>query len=1182
MLHSLAEGNPLKDVLSEKVTCSRSAELGEQVLHHEHSTSGRSTSEVHSPVMIPAGASECPVASNSKKSITPLSDELGPSRTAATQAINSDMCSGELSIGGSPFRLLQHHYASDDSSGNDDEPHREDGSVLKLSPSVTAGAMNSLGDTGCNLETDVESKGSCRTGKGFGWLSESSMPYRAQEIPSDAQKEVKDTGTASISSGTTDEHVDCKHDNQVPISHSASHEAVWDKDDMDSAGVDVSKGSMSQNKNNEKKEKIESTPSKVDEFGRLVREDATDSDSDHSHYTRRRNKRGRSRSRSRSPLDRRRRRRSPWKRRERRSRSRSWSPRNRRSRSRSPVFRRTGEFSVENRRRDKGQLPECFDFLRGRCYRGASCRYMHHESDRSSGSRHQRSKQQYLEVPPSMKNSKFREEIHDLSAEVSNHEREALKSQVQSFQDEDGATEDGNINWKREDTIRDAQQSGISDSDGRISKSNISKYESSRDVAEVQKMQAIQENAEQPTTDIPDGESCRGTVDSQQPFALDGFPSQSVSDADALKSQGLQNADYPSRLVYDSSISDSSQDLTSMTSPNKLSMGEPLPNTKSSTQPCPDTSSVSQPLSSEQFSLQSSAPKDSSHHISAMDFSHHPSELHPPPVSHGANAAHMPQAPKDHNLTPQSASFPFGSAPAESFHPYQAASSNQNSQYSVPQSTWISLPPPPPRPLYDSTSNAGTVTPGVSSQFQEGHLLTFSSQTSVRLYPSNRPVYTQVSEFPSQAYPPGQEHHRPFSYLEDLGSNPLPMSNQPSQPLCSTSLTRENRLSQPPAQDLISSSSFATGNMLPQLMPSSQELFPNEMKPFSGDNLATVELVKSSSQSHPYSQQQRPPYGLQYPATDSILGVPGKTVPVSKYPPDLLDGHKSSQILAFGGTRISAHYNPYASTFEQPLSSKFSSDEFKQDKGAPCSNKYDCSFKSSHVPVDGLGVGSVGSRQTTSSPSSTKAVGQILPRLGGDQYDPLFDSIEPSSNSFRRDDHGLKQELSGESDTILRLSGTRKPLTVEEKHKEVGSVASTASLDNDEYGETADAEVGAVENESPSNPINVANMTGGEIEIDQIKSSGKSRKSKDSRSLKLFKVAVADFVKEVLKPSWRQGNMSKEAFKTIVKKTVDKVSGAMKSHKVPKSQAKIDQYIDSSQRKLTKLVMGYVDKYVKL
>ncbi|KAJ6382685.1 hypothetical protein OIU77_031173 [Salix suchowensis] len=37
----------------------------------------------------------------------------------------------------------------------------------------------------------------------------------------------------------------------------------------------------------------------------------------------------------------------------------------------------------------------------------------------------------------------------------------------------------------------------------------------------------------------------------------------------------------------------------------------------------------------------------------------------------------------------------------------------------------------------------------------------------------------------------------------------------------------------------------------------------------------------------------------------------------------------------------------------------------------------------------------------------------------------------------------------------------------------------------------------------------------------------------------------------------------------------------MKNNQIPKSKAKIDHYIDSSQQKLTKLVMGYVDKYAK-
>ncbi|MFS7939648.1 putative transcription factor C3H family [Helianthus anomalus] len=228
----------------------------------------------------------------------------------------------------------------------------------------------------------------------------------------------------------------------------------------------------------------------------------------------------------------------------------------------------------------------------------------------------------------------------------------------------------------------------------------------------------------------------------------------------------------------------------------------------------------------------------------------------------------------------------------------------------------------------------------------------------------------------------------------------------------------------------------------------------------------------------------------------------------------------ADSVSDFARSRISSHYNPYASTFDQPLSTKLSSGVFNQGYGA--------STNQNHTPGEGQ-TGNFAHNPLTS---------------GGDQYDPLFDSVDPSSNSVKK------------SNTIA------------------------ASEENDGFGETADAEVGAVENDSPSpsSPIDLPDMATGEVEIDQVK----NRKSKDSRSMKLFKIALADFVKEVLKPSWRQGNMSKEAFKTIVKKTVDKVSGAMKKHQIPKSQTKINHYIDSSQRKLTKLVMGYVDKYVKV
>lgn len=67
-----------------------------------------------------------------------------------------------------------------------------------------------------------------------------------------------------------------------------------------------------------------STKLKVDEFGRLIKEGASESDSDGSpRYTRRRGKRDRSRSRSRSPHNRRRKR-SPWRRKDRRGRSRRY------------------------------------------------------------------------------------------------------------------------------------------------------------------------------------------------------------------------------------------------------------------------------------------------------------------------------------------------------------------------------------------------------------------------------------------------------------------------------------------------------------------------------------------------------------------------------------------------------------------------------------------------------------------------------------------------------------------------------------------------------------------------------------------------------------------------------------------------------------------------------------------
>ncbi|KAF9662309.1 hypothetical protein SADUNF_Sadunf18G0039600 [Salix dunnii] len=318
-------------------------------------------------------------------------------------------------------------------------------------------------------------------------------------------------------------------------------------------------------------------------------------------------------------------------------------------------------------------------------------------------------------------------------------------------------------------------------------------------------------------------------------------------------------------------------------------------------------------------------------------------------------------------------------------------------------------------------------------------------------------------------------------------------------------------------------------------------------------------------------QQQQLSYCFSHFASDNVHVLSGKIGSSSVLPPDILDSNQLSCLPNIAVSKNSTLPNNYPASFELPFNSKFSSDVLRQENVASYTRKVDHSSSWNHASLDGQDA-SVGSRQPIPSPNSARDVAQIIPRTGSDQYDPFFDSIEPTSNSFKRLDHIQKWESSN-IDIMPRLSSSEKLLDVEENNKkEVRNIALSTSLDNEEFGETADAEVGDVEDQSQNNPV-VVNVNMGDMEIDQAKSPGKSKNSKESRSMKLFKVALADFVKDILKPSWRQGNMSKEAFKTIVKKTVDKVTGAMKSHQIPKSKAKIDHYIDSSQWKLTKLVM---------
>nr|GEV51846.1 zinc finger CCCH domain-containing protein 38-like [Tanacetum cinerariifolium] len=85
----------------------------------------------------------------------------------------------------------------------------------------------------------------------------------------------------------------------------------------------------------------------------------------------------------------------------------------------------------------------------------------------------------------------------------------------------------------------------------------------------------------------------------------------------------------------------------------------------------------------------------------------------------------------------------------------------------------------------------------------------------------------------------------------------------------------------------------------------------------------------------------------------------------------------------------------------------------------------------------------------------------------------------------------------------------------------------------------------------------------------------------DEKAMRQFKVALVEFAKEILKPKWKEGKLSRDVHKTVVKKVVDKVTSTIQGNQIPRTQAKIEQYLAYSKPKITKLVEAYVERLLK-
>lgn len=81
----------------------------------------------------------------------------------------------------------------------------------------------------------------------------------------------------------------------------------------------------------------------------------------------------------------------------------------------------------------------------------------------------------------------------------------------------------------------------------------------------------------------------------------------------------------------------------------------------------------------------------------------------------------------------------------------------------------------------------------------------------------------------------------------------------------------------------------------------------------------------------------------------------------------------------------------------------------------------------------------------------------------------------------------------------------------------------------------------------------------------------------EAKSLRAFKFALVDFVKELLSPTWKKQKIDKDSYKKIVEKVVNKVISSVHSSQIPQTQESINNYLAASKPNISKLVQVCAD-----
>ncbi|KAK7410873.1 hypothetical protein VNO78_02065 [Psophocarpus tetragonolobus] len=207
------------------------------------------------------------------------------------------------------------------------------------------------------------------------------------------------------------------------------------------------------------------------------------------------------------------------------------------------------------------------------------------------------------------------------------------------------------------------------------------------------------------------------------------------------------------------------------------------------------------------------------------------------------------------------------------------------------------------------------------------------------------------------------------------------------------------------------------------------------------------------------------------------------------------------------------------------------------------------------------------------------------------QYDPMCDIVEPksavasgvlpsmpSSKNVAEDVVEIPSQL---SNTARQNSGNSSKPSGSKELVKSDPLTQLQPGQNTEVSKDNNWEMLPEERQKSQDDPKSTKKNGPLGNMEQTGGPDEAKKTKDMKGSRAFKFALVEFVKELLKPTWKEGQITKEDYKTIVKKVVDKVTGTMQGANIPQTQEKIDQYLSFSKPKLNKLVQAYVEKIQK-